>query len=94
MQVRLLIRDGACIVYTLFSDFPLDLICVLQTKYRAKEPVLVTRVKECVIAPTEFLNAELDALLRRLVQVDVSKWQALHELGLARAASGKGGGVA
>lgn len=34
------------------------------------------------MAPTEFLNDELDLLLNRLVEVDTSKWQALQALGL------------
>lgn len=44
-----------------------------------------------MLAPAEFLNAELDALLRRLVQVDVTKWQALHDLGLPPVPAGRGG---
>jgi spore coat protein SA len=51
-------------------------------------------VKECVAAPVEFLNAELDALLRRLITVDATKWQALQELGLPQAPSGRGGVLA
>lgn len=32
--------------------------------------------------PELFLDPALDALLKRLAQVDTSKWQALRELGL------------
>lgn len=41
--------------------------------------------------PTLFLNAELEALLTRLTQVEASKWRALNELGLMPVPSAKGG---
>jgi hypothetical protein len=41
-----------------------------------------------VMDPGTFLNDQLDALLHRLVQVDVTKWQALHELGLSPVPAG------
>jgi hypothetical protein len=41
--------------------------------------------------PTTALGPELDALLRRLVEVDATKWHALHELGLSAAVPRKGG---
>lgn len=34
------------------------------------------------MAPELLLNAELEALLHRITQVETSKWQALRELGL------------
>ncbi|MDB4895300.1 MAG: spore coat protein CotS [Firmicutes bacterium] len=44
-------------------------------------------VKDCVVDPVTFLDAELSDLLQRLEQSEVSKWQALQELGLDTAAS-------
>jgi CotS family spore coat protein len=41
--------------------------------------------KEMVMSPTTFLNAELEALLQRLVQSDATKWEALRALGLTDA---------
>lgn len=43
--------------------------------------VLVTSAKEAVIDPTA-LNAEMAALLDRLMTTEPSKWAALRELGL------------
>lgn len=46
------------------------------------DALLLTPSKEIVMAPELLLNAELEALLQRLMQVENSKWQALRELGL------------
>ncbi len=48
-------------------------------------------VKEMIVDPTTYLNAELVVLLERLVQVDASKWEALRELGLSPAPTGRPG---
>jgi hypothetical protein len=40
--------------------------------------------------PTMNLNAELEALIQRLMQTESSKWQALRELGLKSLPAGEG----
>ena len=47
-------------------------------------------VKEIVMAPELLLNAELEMLLQRIMQVETSKWQALRELGLTTGSAREG----
>jgi hypothetical protein len=42
------------------------------------------------MAPELLLNAELEMLLQRIMQVETSKWQALRELGLTTGSAREG----
>lgn len=55
---------------------------------------LLTPSKEIVMDPATLLNAELEALLQRLMQIEASKWSALKQLGLMPVPSAKGGNAA
>jgi hypothetical protein len=46
-------------------------------------------VKDIVHDPALFLNAELEALLQRLMETDKTKWLALQELGLSSAGASR-----
>gem|GEM_PF-6674462 len=55
---------------------------------------MLTPSKEIVMDPATLLNAELEALLQRLMQIEASKWSALKQLGLMPVPSAKGGNAA